>query len=79
MELGPILTPIHQGHQQLIRSAQLGRSAKVPQAPLQDRHHLIEHAPAHAGQAFEIAIFECFDVLVSHAPIMAHSILLQEV
>ncbi len=56
MKLGPILTPVHQGHQQLIRSAQLGRLAKIAQVPLQDCQHLFEDASANTGQSFEITI-----------------------
>lgn len=49
MKFSAILSPVHQSQQQLIRPAQLGRPAKIPQVSLHYRQHLFEDAALHTG------------------------------
>jgi hypothetical protein len=42
MKFRSVFSPVHQDHQQLIGSAQLGGSTKVSQSFLDDSKHLIE-------------------------------------
>ena len=57
MKLCPILTPVHQGQQQLVGAAQFGWSAKVSQAFLDHCPHHFKGFSLYARQAFEIRIF----------------------
>ncbi len=56
MKFGAILTPVHQSHQQLIGSAQIGGPAKVPQVSLHYGQHLLIYTPADTGQPFKFCI-----------------------
>ena len=56
MKFGAILTPVHQGHQQLIGSAQTGWPAKVPQVSHHYGQHLFIDSPADTGQPFKFCI-----------------------
>jgi hypothetical protein len=57
MKFGPILTPVHQGQQQLVRSAQFGRSAEVSQTFFDHGQHLFKGLSLDARQPFEVRVF----------------------
>ena len=57
MKLGPVFSPVHQGHQQLIRSAQLRWSPEVSQPFLHDCEHLFEGFALYTRQPFEVTVF----------------------
>ena len=72
MELRSILTPVHQGHQQLVGSVQGRWPAKITQARSHDQKHLFKSASLDSRATLEIFIIQLLYGLVSHAPIMAH-------
>ena len=72
MKLGPVFSPVHQGHQELIRSTQFWRSAEITEALFNHFQQQIKGFALDARQAFEICIFEVFDCFVSYVPIMTH-------
>ncbi len=57
MELRPILSPVHQGHQQLICSTQLGWSTEVSQPFFNHCQHSFKGCALHACQSFEVSFF----------------------
>jgi hypothetical protein len=79
MKLSSIFSPIHQGHQQLICPAQLGRTPKAGHLAFHYADHLLERLMLNSCQSFEIFLASVFDFFVSHVPIMAHLPLMQEV
>lgn len=57
MKLRSVFALVHQGHEQLVGSAQFRWSAKVSQPFFDDREHLIESFALDTSQPFEITIF----------------------
>ena len=57
MKLRSIFSPVHQGHQQLIGSAQLRRSSKATQSFLNDLAHLLKGFSLYAGKTLEVCVF----------------------
>ena len=57
MKFGAILTPVHQGQQQLVGAAQFGWSAEGSQALFDHFEHLVKGFALDARQPFEIRIF----------------------
>jgi hypothetical protein len=76
---GAIFSPAHQRNQQLIRSAQLGRTSKTWHLSFQHSNHLSEGVVFDPCQLFEVFIASLFNFFVSHVPIMAQFLLMQEV
>lgn len=72
MKLGSLFAPVHQGHQELIGSAQFGRPSKVAQGLCNHFEHQLKGFSLYSGQTFEFAILQLFDRLIVHVPIMAH-------
>jgi hypothetical protein len=56
MKFGSILSPVHQGHQQLIRSAQFRRSPKIAQPLFNDLQHLFKCFSLYARKTLEIRV-----------------------
>src|SRR5690349_9807643 len=72
MKFSSVFSPVHQGHQQLIRPTQFRRSPEVTQPFLNDFEHLFKRFSLYACQTFEIRVLQVFDRFISHLPIMAH-------
>jgi hypothetical protein len=79
MKLGTIFSPVHQRHQQLVCSAQLGRSPKIGHLRFQHANHLSESMVFDSRQPLEVFIASFFDLCISYVPIMAQLQLMQEV
>ncbi len=79
MKLGAIFSPVHQGQQQLIGPFQLGRAPESGQFLFEHLDHQPEGLVFNTGQTFEVFVTAVLDILVSHVPILAHFLLLQEV
>jgi hypothetical protein len=56
MKFGSIFSPVHQGHQQLIGSAQFRRPPEVTQPFLYDFEHLFKGCSLYASETFEIRV-----------------------
>ena len=56
MKFSPVFSPLHQGHQQLIGSAQFGRSPKVSQSFFNHFEHLGKGFSLYAGETFEVCV-----------------------
>ena len=56
MKFRSVFSPVHQGHQQLIGSAQFGRSPKVTQSFFNDFEHLFKRFALYASETLEICI-----------------------
>ena len=56
MKFGSILSPVHQGHQQLIGSAQFRRSPEIAQPFFNDLQHLFKCFSLYACKTLEIRV-----------------------
>ena len=71
-ELGAVLAPVHQRHQQPIFSAKFGRSTKGGQMFLQSVAHGKKRGGDDAGQALELLRLEMLHISVKHVHSIRH-------
>jgi hypothetical protein len=71
VELGAILAPVHQGHQELVGSGAFGGSAEI--APFgtvfQSVEHFVEGFRLDAGESFEVLGTQVLDIGKEHNPV----------